>query len=116
MDGAPSGGGLAAPFASALLVGLLRLPLARPDSDFCQRELAGLAGSRFARVQRDLRRLEGAGLVAQQRHGGRIHYRACGDYPAGTDPQAVFAETVGITGALRGSLPPLPSDDWWASV
>src|SRR5665647_1100155 len=40
MHGAPAGGGFAALFASPTLVCLLRLFLARPDSDFHQRELA----------------------------------------------------------------------------
>ena len=42
MDGMPADGGFAALFASPTLVWLLRLFLARPDTDFCQRELADL--------------------------------------------------------------------------
>ena len=42
MDGMPADGGFAALFASPTLVWLLRLCLARPDTDFCQRELADL--------------------------------------------------------------------------
>jgi len=115
-DDAPSGGGLAAPFASTLLVGLLRLLLARPDSGFCPRELAGLAGSRLTRVQRDLRRLGGAGLVARRRHGGRAHYRACGAHPACADPQAVLAKTAGGAETPHDPLPPLLDDAEPASV
>ncbi len=59
MDAALAGGGFAALFASPTLVSLLRLFLARPDTDFYQRELAGLTGSRLVQVQRDLLRLEG---------------------------------------------------------
>jgi len=40
MDGAPSDGGFAAPFAAPTLVGLPRLFLARPDTHFYQREPA----------------------------------------------------------------------------
>jgi len=105
--GAPAGGGFAALFASPTLVCLLRLFLARPDSDFHQRELAGLTASRLVQVQRDLLRLEGAGLVARRRHGNRVYYRICSDHPAFADLQAVFAKTVGITEVLRVPLLPL---------
>lgn len=78
--------------------------LARPATDFYQRELAGLSGSRLVQVQRDLLRLEGAGLVARRRHGNRVYYRVCGDHPALADLQAVFAKTVGIAEVLRAPL------------
>ena len=58
-------------------------------------------------VQRDLRRLEGAGLVARRRHGNRVYYRVCSRHTAFADLQAVFAKTVGIAEVLRGPLLPL---------
>ena len=109
MGGMPAGGGCAALFASPTLVWLLRLFLARPGTDFYQRELAGLTESRLVQVQRDLLRLEGAGLVARRRHGNRVYYRACGDHPAFADLQAVFAKPVGIVDLLRAPLLPLRS-------
>jgi len=107
MHGAPAGGGFAALFASPTLVCLLRLFLARPDTDFYERELAGLTGSRLVQVQRDLLRLEGAGLVAPRRHGNRVYYRVCSDHPAFADLQTLFAKTVGIAEVLRVPLLPL---------
>lgn len=107
MHGAPAGGGFAALFASPTLVCLLRLFFARPDTDFYQRELAGLTGSRLVQVQRDLLRLEGAGLVAPRRHGNRVYCRVCSDHPAFADLQTLFAKTVGITEVLRVPLLPL---------
>ena len=104
MDAAPAGGGFAAVFASPTLVWLLRSFLARPDADFYQRELIGLSESRLLQVQRDLLRLEGAGLVARRRHGDRVYYRACSDHPAFADVQAVFAKTVGVADVLRAVL------------
>ena len=107
MEGTRADGGFAALFASPTLVSLLRLFLTRPDSDFYQRELAGLSGSRLVQVQREVLRLEDAGLVARRRHGNRVYYRACSDHPAFADLQAVFAKTVGIAEGLRGALLPL---------
>ena len=103
----PSGSGFAALFASPTLVSLLRLFLTRSDTDFYQRELAGLTGSRLVQVQRDLSRLEGAGLVARRRHGNRVYYRACRSHPAFADMQAVFTKTIGIAEVLRRRLLPL---------
>ena len=107
MARSPSGAGFAALFASPTLVWLLRLFLARPDTDFYQRELAGLSGSRLVQVQRDLLRLEGAGLVARRRHGNRVYYRASVDHPAFADLQAAFAKTVGVAEVLGRPLLPL---------
>jgi len=107
MAHSPSGAGFAALFASPTLVSLLRLFLAQPGTDFYQRELAGLTGSRLVQVQRDLLRLEGAGLVARRRHGNRVYYRACSGHPAFADLQAVFAKTIGAAEVLRRSLLPL---------
>ena len=103
----PSGSGFAALFASPTLVSLLRLFLTRSDTDFYQRELAGLTGSRLVQVQRDLSRLEGAGLVARRRHGNRVYYRACRSHPAFADMQAVFTKTIGVAEVLRRPLLPL---------
>ena len=107
MTGSPAGGGFAGLFASPTLVSLLGLFLTRRDTDFYQRELAGLTGSRLVQVQRDLQRLERAGLVARRRHGNRVYYRACSGHPAFADLQAVFAKTVGVAEALRRPLLPL---------
>jgi predicted nucleotidyltransferase len=104
MSSSPAVGGFAALFASPTLVSLLRQFLTRPDTDFYQRELAGLTDSRLAQVQRDLLRLEGAGLVARRRHGNRVYYRACSGHPAFADLQAVFAKTIGVAEVLRRPL------------
>ena len=71
MSDPPAGGGFAGRFATPTLVSLLGLSPTRRDGDFYQPELAGLTGSRLVPVQRDLRRLESAGLVARRRHDPR---------------------------------------------
>ena len=115
MSSSPAVGGFAALFASPTLVSLLRQFLTRPDTDFYQRELAGLTGSRLVQVQRDLLRLEGAGLVARRRHGNRVYYRACSDHPAFADLQAVFAKTVGVAEVLAALCWPYASRSTWPS-
>ena len=66
MPDSPAGGGFAGLFATPTLVSLLGLFLTQCDTDFYQRELAVLTGSRLVQVQRDLLRLERAGLVARR--------------------------------------------------
>ncbi len=74
-----------------------------PDTDFYQRELAGLTGSRLVQVQRDLLRLAGAVCRATPtRHLSLPHLLRS---PGVRRPAAVVA-TVGIAEGLR--VPPLP--------
>lgn len=101
-------GGFAAIFASPTLVELLRVFLLRPADGFYQRELAGLTGSRLAQVQRDLLRLEGAGLVERRRHGNRVYYRAATGHPAFADLQSMIVKTVGVADLLHDALRPTP--------
>jgi len=107
MSDSPAGGGFAGLFATPTLVSLLGLFLTQCDTDFYQRELAVLTGSRLVQVQRDLLRLERAGLVARRRHGNRVYYRACNGHPAFADLKSVFAKTVGVAEVLRCPLLPL---------
>ena len=107
MPDSPAGGGFAGLFATPTLVSLLGLFLTQCDTDFYQRELAVLTGSRLVQVQRDLLRLERAGLVARRRHGNRVYYRACNGHPAFADLKSVFAKTVGVAAVLRRPLLPL---------
>lgn len=95
---------LAGIFASPSLVAVLSLFLARPEADFYQREMAALTGQRLSQVQRELTRLQAAGLVSGARRGNRVYYRAAVEHPAFADLQAVFVKTVGVVEVLEESL------------
>ncbi len=107
---APTDHGFAGIFASPTLVALLRVFLLQPDQDFYQRELVTHTGSRLLQVQRDLRRLEDAGLIRRRRRGNRVYYQAAADHPAFADLQRVLVKTVGVADVLRDAVEPLLND------
>jgi predicted nucleotidyltransferase len=75
-------GDVSALFASATLLPLLRAFVSEPERDFYQRELQRLTSAHLRQVQRDLLRLENAGLVTRRAHGNRTYYRAVGAHPS----------------------------------
>jgi predicted nucleotidyltransferase len=99
--------GWSALFASRTLVAVMRVFLLRPDDQHYQRELADATGSRLYLVQRELARLERAGLVVKGRRGNRVHYQANRRHPTFEDLKRAFLKTVALGDALRSALTPL---------
>ena len=97
--------GVSALFASATLLPLLRAFVREPGRDFYQRELQRLTSAHLRQVQRDLVRLESAGLVTRAAHGNRIYYRAVCAHPsfAALQGLAGVAEPAGATRTPAGS-------------
>jgi len=102
-----SGGGWADLFASHTLVRLLTALATRPETAFYQKELADFAGTGLYAVQRELARLERAGLVSRAPRGNRVYYQANRGHPAFEDLKRVILKTVGLGEALRAALAPL---------
>lgn len=94
-------------FSSGTLVALLKVLLLRPEEAFYQRELADATGGRLYLVQRELARLERAGLVLKTQRGNRAYYAANRGHPAFEDLKRVFLKTVALGDALRAALAPL---------
>ena len=99
--------GLGQLFASPTLVALLRLFVLRPGQAFYQRQLAQAVGARLYLVQRELGRLENAGLVTRTPQGNRVYYRLKSRHPALDDLRRLLLKTVAIGDALRSVLLPL---------
>ena len=91
-------------FASETLVALLRVFLLRADDSFYQRELADASGARLYLVQRELGRLERAGLITKVPQGNRVYYRANRGHPAFEDLKRVFLKTIALGEALRAGI------------
>ena len=89
-------------FASATLLPLLRAFVSEPDRDFYQRELQRLTGAHLRQVQRDLLRLESAGLVTRRVHGNRTYYRAVAAHPS----FAALSSLVGEATSARAAQAP----------
>jgi hypothetical protein len=100
-------GGWGGLFASRTLARLLTVFLTRPETPFYQKELAEGAGTGLYGVQRELARLEKAGLVVRTPHGDQVYYRANCGHPAFEDLKRVILKTLGLGDALRAALAPL---------
>jgi len=94
-------------FASDALVALLKVFITSPDQSFYQNELAAVTRAGRYTVQRELLRLEKAGLVTSARRGNRVYYNADRSHPAFEDLKRMFLKTVSLGDALRAGLSPV---------
>lgn len=86
--------------ADALFTGtqqrLLALLFGHPERTFFVTELIELAHSGRGSVQRELSRLEQAGLLLTERHGNQKHCRANPEAPIFNELCAIVRKTVGF--------------------
>ena len=94
-------------FSSPTLARLLTALLTHPEQAFYQRELIDAAGSGLFTVQRELARLEKAGLVVKTPRGNRAYYQANRTHPAFEDLKRVILKTFGLGDAIRAALAPV---------
>ena len=78
-----------------------------PDRSFYANELIALAGVGTGAVQRELTRLEAAGLVTSTRLGNQKHYQANRAAPVFDELRAIVSKTFGVTQVLQAALAPL---------
>jgi predicted nucleotidyltransferase len=81
-----------------------------PDKSFYRNELMRLAGSGKGALQRELDRLEQAGLVTVRPVGNQKHYQANKDAPIFEELRGIVVKTFGVTDVLREALLPLEKD------
>jgi predicted nucleotidyltransferase len=77
-----------------------------PDRSFYANELIALARSGTGAVQRELARLEGAGLVTVSRVGKQKHYQANQASPVFRELRSLVLKTSGLVDVLRQALSP----------
>jgi predicted nucleotidyltransferase len=78
-----------------------------PGRSFYANEVIGLAHSGTGAVQRELARLEAAGLVTAIRIGKQKHYQANPASPVFAELRALVLKTSGLTDVLRAALAPV---------
>lgn len=83
---------------------VLALIFGNPGRTFYANELIALAGSGSGAVQRELAKLERAGLVVVRRVGNQKHYRANADAPVFAPLRDLILKTSGLADVLRASL------------
>jgi predicted nucleotidyltransferase len=77
-----------------------------PSRSFYANEVIGLARSGTGAVQRELARLEAAGLVTASRIGKQKHYQANQASPVFQELRALVLKTSGLVDVLREALAP----------
>ena len=78
-----------------------------PGRSFYANEVIGLARSGTGAVQRELARLEAAGLVTASRIGKQKHYQANPVSPVFAELRALVLKTSGLADVLRAALTPI---------
>jgi len=83
---------------------LLARLLGRPDQAFYFRELVRQLGLGLGAAQRELRRLEQAGIVRRQRRGNQTYYQADPACPVFAELRGLVVRTFGVADVLRAAL------------
>lgn len=86
------------------VIGLL---FANPDRDFYQQEVAQRAGAHLSAVQRELQRLEAAGLITSRRRGRQVYYQANRRAPLFPELHGLALKTTGLADVVRAALAPV---------
>jgi predicted nucleotidyltransferase len=89
---------------------VLGLLFGHPDRSYYANEIIGLVGAGSGGVQRELARLEAAGLVAVTRIGRQKHYRANEAASIFPELRGIILKTSGLGDVLRVALSPLESE------
>ena len=86
---------------------ILSLLFVRVDDAFYLNEIIRLTGLGSASVQRELKRLEHAGLIVSQRVGNMRRFQANRDHPVYPELHGMIQKTFGLADVLRTALLPL---------
>lgn len=86
---------------------VLGLLFGNPGRSFYANEVIALIGSGTGAVQRELIRLEAAGLVTLTRVGTQKHYQANSAAPVFEELRGLVLKTSGLADVLRAALAPL---------
>lgn len=95
---------LAGIFATPTLAALLAVLAREPARNFYQKELVEATGGSLYLVQRELRRLEAAGLVTRTPRGRQVDYRACTNHPAFPGLQDALLRSIALGDVLRDAF------------
>jgi predicted nucleotidyltransferase len=89
---------------------VLAVLFGNPGRSFYANEIIARAGGGTGAIQRELARLEGAGLVTVTRVGKQKHYQANPDAPVYAELRGLVLKTAGLADVLREALAPLASE------
>lgn len=104
---APASIGIADALFTKVQQRVLGILFGNTERSFYAQEIIALAASGSGAVQRELARLEGAGLVTVSKVGRQKHYQANPASPVFAELRALTLKTSGLAGILRGALAPV---------
>ncbi len=91
-------------FSSKLRVELLSLFFGRPDEEFYVREIEKILGEDAGNISRELKHLEGIGLLASSKKGNLKYYLLNPKFPLYDELRSIIIKTKGAGGILREAL------------
>lgn len=97
-------GDFAEVFATPTLAALLAEFALHPERTYYQKELVERVGGSLYLVQRELKRMERAGLVSRETRGRQVEYRFNRSHPAASGLQDALLKTVALADRLRAAL------------
>jgi len=91
-------------FSSKLRVDLLSLFFGRPDEEFYVREIEKILQEDVGNISRELKNLEGVGLLISRRKGNLKYYLLDRKFPLYDELRSIILKTRGAAGVLQGVL------------
>lgn len=104
----PSSSSLADALFTSTQQKVLGLLFGQPERSFFVTEIMGLVKAGSGAVQRELHRLDHAGLVSVQMHGNQKHYQANRNSPLYDEICSIVRKTVGLEEPLRVAVESIP--------
>jgi len=86
---------------------VLALLYSHVDELFYFRQIARTAGVGLGAVQRELKKLSGAGIIRRTLRGRQVYYQANPECPVYSELKSLVVKTVGVGDVLRAALVPL---------
>jgi predicted nucleotidyltransferase len=102
----PANSSLASALFSTTQLRVLGLLFGQPDRSFYANEIISLSGAGSGATQRELARLEAAGLVTTSRVGNQKHFQANPASPIFAELVGIMSKTVGVAMPLAEALQP----------
>ncbi len=91
-------------FSSKVRVDLLGLFFGRPDEEFYVREIEKILGEDAGNISRELKNLEGIGLLLSRKQGNLKYYLLDRKFPLYEELRSILLKTKGAAGVLRNAL------------
>jgi predicted nucleotidyltransferase len=91
-------------FSSKLRVDLLSLFFGRPDEEFYVREIEKILQEDVGNISRELKNLEGIGLLISRRKGNLKYYLLDRKFPLYDELRSIILKTRGAAGVLKNAL------------